>query len=238
MSCAPPLNAIIGYSEMLSEEAQDDGYEEIASDLEKIRGAGKHLLSLINDILDISKIEAGRMDLYIEAFDLNALMLEIEATATPLIEEKANTLILKGDPTLGNMYADLTKVRQVLFNLISNAAKFTQQGEITFEIRREVQDERSWIIFEVSDTGIGMTAEQLANIFTAFSQADASTTRKYGGTGLGLAIARHFCQMMGGDLQATSEPEVGSRFAVRLPAEPIDILEESFEHGMSQETPI
>ena len=231
-----PLNAIIGYSEMLSEEAQDDGYEEIASDLEKIRGAGKHLLSLINDILDISKIEAGRMDLYIEAFDLNALMLEIEATATPLIEEKANTLILKGDPTLGNMYADLTKVRQVLFNLISNAAKFTQQGEITFEIRREVQDERSWIIFEVSDTGIGMTAEQLANIFTAFSQADASTTRKYGGTGLGLAIARHFCQMMGGDLQATSEPEVGSRFAVRLPAEPIDILEESFEHGMSQET--
>ncbi|MCH8507050.1 MAG: response regulator [Ectothiorhodospiraceae bacterium] len=229
-----PLNAIIGYSEMLSEEAQDDGYEEIASDLEKIRGAGKHLLSLINDILDISKIEAGRMDLYIEAFDLNTLMLEIEATTTPLIEEKENSFILKGDPNLGNMYADLTKVRQVLFNLISNAAKFTQQGEITFAIRREVRNERPWITFEVSDTGIGMTSDQLDNIFTAFSQADASTTRKYGGTGLGLAIARHFCQMMGGDLQATSEPEVGSSFTVHLPAEPIDILDEPLDDGTSQ----
>ncbi|NMG59241.1 response regulator [Geitlerinema sp. P-1104] len=230
-----PLNAIIGYSEMLSEEAQEDGYEEIASDLEKIRGAGKHLLSLINDILDISKIEAGRMDLYIEAFDLHTLMLEIEATATPLIEEKENTLILKGDADLGNMYADLTKVRQVLFNLISNAAKFTKNGDITFEIRREVRDERPWITFDVSDTGIGMTSEQLDNIFTAFSQADASTTRKYGGTGLGLAIARHFCQMMGGDLQATSEPQVGSTFRVRLPAEPIDILEDSLDEGPNQE---
>lgn len=232
-----PLNAIIGYSEMLSEEAQDDGYKEIASDLEKIRGAGKHLLSLINDILDISKIEAGRMDLYIEAFDLNTLMLEIEATTTPLIEEKENRFSLRGEPNLGNMYADLTKVRQVLFNLISNAAKFTQQGEITFAIRREVRNERPWITFEVSDTGIGMTSEQLDNIFTAFSQADASTTRKYGGTGLGLAIARHFCQMMGGDLQATSEPDVGSTFTVHLPAEPIDILDEPVDDGTSQKTP-
>ena len=230
-----PLNAIIGYSEMLSEEAQEDGYEEIASDLSKIRGAGKHLLSLINDILDISKIEAGRMDLYIEAFDLNTLMLEIEATATPLIEEKNNRLILKGDSELGNMYADLTKVRQVLFNLISNAAKFTQEGEITFAVRREQPGDRPWIAFEVRDTGIGMTDEQLENVFTAFSQADASTTRKYGGTGLGLAIARHFCQMMGGDLQASSEPEVGSSFIVNLPAEPIDILDDPIEEGKKRE---
>ncbi|MFP4317889.1 MAG: response regulator [Phormidium sp.] len=230
-----PLNAIIGYSEMLSEEAQEDGYEEIASDLSKIRGAGKHLLSLINDILDISKIEAGRMDLYIEAFDLNTLMLEIEATATPLIEEKNNRLILKGDAELGNMYADLTKVRQVLFNLISNAAKFTQEGEITFAVRREQVGDRPWIAFEVRDTGIGMTAEQLENVFTAFSQADASTTRKYGGTGLGLAIARHFCQMMGGDLQASSEPNVGSSFIVNLPAEPIDIIDDPMEEGKKRQ---
>jgi PAS domain S-box-containing protein len=213
-----PLNAIIGYSEMLQEDAADFGYDDILPDLEKIRTAGKHLLALINDILDISKIEAGKMDLYLESFEIAPLVQEIETTIRPLIAKNENELKVACDRDLGCIHADLTKVRQVLFNLLSNASKFTDHGMIALEVSQ--QD--NFIVFAVSDTGIGMTPEQTVRLFAAFTQADASTTRKYGGTGLGLAISQRFCQMMGGEIAVSSEVGRGSTFTVRLPIEVID----------------
>ncbi|MCU0518339.1 MAG: PAS domain S-box protein [Oscillatoria sp. Prado101] len=222
-----PLNAIIGYSEILLEEAKDLGYPELAPDLDKIRAAGNHLLALINDILDISKIEAGRMSLYLESFDIFALVDSVVATIQPLVQKNGNTLEVDCDPALGTMHADMTKVRQVLFNLLSNAGKFTSKGRISLAVRREqgvlgssVAGEM--IIFTVSDTGIGIPAEQLQNIFQPFTQADTSITRLYGGTGLGLAISQRFCVMMGGEIAVTSEVGAGSTFTVRLP-EPVKV---------------
>ncbi|NEQ24732.1 MAG: response regulator, partial [Microcoleus sp. SIO2G3] len=214
-----PLNAIIGYSEMLKEDAEDFGYGDIIADLEKIRGAGKHLLSLINDILDISKIEAGKMELYLETFGIASLIHEVETTIEPLIEKNSNTLQIHLPDAIGNMTADLTKVRQVLFNLLSNAAKFTDRGQInlTVNLVEASESESSWLEFAVTDTGIGMSQAQLETVFQAFTQADASTTRKYGGTGLGLAISRRFCQMMGGDISVRSAIGSGSTFTIRLP---------------------
>jgi CheY-like chemotaxis protein len=216
-----PLNAIIGYSEMLQEDAEDLGHSDIVPDLEKIRGAGKHLLALINDILDISKIEAGKMELYLETFDIAQLVAEVESTIQPLIEKNKNRLEIFCHPELGTMHADLTKVRQALFNLLSNACKFTEQGTITLTVDR--QDETPvrppHFIFQVRDTGIGMTLGQVQKVFQAFTQADASTTRKYGGTGLGLAITRHFCQMMGGEITVNSKVGEGSTFTIYLPIE-------------------
>jgi signal transduction histidine kinase/DNA-binding response OmpR family regulator len=214
-----PLNAIIGYSEMLEEEAQDAGNEQFVADLEKIHGAGKHLLALINDILDLSKIEAGKMELYLETFDLKTMLDDVVATTRLLVQKKSNTLVVQFSPSLGAMRADLTKVRQTLFNLLSNASKFTERGTITLTAAREASSGRDWIVFQVADTGIGMTREQLGRMFQAFSQADASTVRKYGGTGLGLAITRHFCRTMGGDVSVASQSGAGSTFTVRLPAE-------------------
>ncbi|WP_242072649.1 ammonium transporter [Microcoleus sp. FACHB-68] len=219
-----PLNAIIGYSEMLQEEAEDFGYTDIVPDLEKIRAAGKHQLNLINDILDISKIEAGRMELYLEPFDVGGLIMEIAATIQPVIEKNNNNLNVQSDRKIGIMHADMTKVRQVLFNLLSNAAKFTENGTISISVTRELAtpNSQSLIVFSVSDTGIGMSPEQVEKVFQPFTQADASTTRKYGGTGLGLAITRHFCQMMGGEINVESQEGVGSTFTVRLPAKVTD----------------
>ncbi len=214
-----PLNAIIGYSEMLQEEAADLGQADLVPDLQKINTAGKHLLGLINDILDLSKIEAGKMQLYLETFDLNAMVADVMTTLQPLVAKNNNTLTVVCPPDIGRMHADLTKVRQALFNLLSNASKFTEQGGITLAVRRETALAAEFIVFEVTDTGIGMTSEQMARLFQAFAQADASTTRKFGGTGLGLAITRHFCQMMGGDIQVTSALGRGSTFRIRLPAE-------------------
>jgi PAS domain S-box-containing protein len=213
-----PLNAILGYSEMLQEEATDLGQDDFVPDLRKIHGAGKHLLNLINDVLDLSKIEAGKMQLFLETFDVPTLIDEVVSTTAPLIDRKANTLEIRCPRDLGTMHADVTKVRQTLFNLLSNASKFTEQGVISLIVERLVQDGREFVTFAVKDTGIGMTPEQLGKLFQAFSQADASTTRKYGGTGLGLAISRRFCQMMGGDIEVTSEHGKGTIFTVRLPA--------------------
>ncbi len=213
-----PLNAIIGYSEMLQEEADDLGYEDFVPDLQKIHTAGKHLLSLISDILDISKIEAGKMELYLETFDLSSMIQDVVTTIEPMLEQHANTLERHCADDLGAMHADSTKVRQSLFNLLSNACKFTEQGTITLEARRETTDGKAWIIFRVTDTGIGMTSEQQGKTFQAFTQADLSTTRQYGGTGLGLAITRRFCLMMGGDIWVESTVGQGSTFTIRLPA--------------------
>ncbi|MEG4987758.1 ATP-binding protein [Microcoleus sp. BR0-C5] len=217
-----PLNAIIGYSEMLQEEARESGLEEIIPDTQKIYNAGKHLLTLINDILDLSKIEAGRMELYLEKFDLCNLIEEVVATLHPLVEKNHNQLQVSCSETLGVMYADLTKVRQILFNLLSNALKFTEGGTVLLSATREPAGDSDWVYLQVSDTGIGMSAEQQQGLFQPFIQGDASTTRKYGGTGLGLAISRLFCQMMGGDITVESQLDVGSTFTVHLKAK-VDI---------------
>ena len=212
-----PLNAIIGYSEMLQEMASDDGYEEYGRDLKKIHSAGQHLLELINDVLDISKIEAGKMDLYIESFSLDETIEEVQAVAEPLAMKNSNQLVVEKPAELGTIRADATKVRQCLLNLLSNACKFTSEGVVKLAISRN----DGVITFEVSDTGIGMTKEQMAKLFRAFQQADSSTTRKFGGTGLGLAISRHFSQLMNGDITVSSEPGKGTKFTMRIPAEVI-----------------
>jgi PAS domain S-box-containing protein len=214
-----PLNAVILYSELLQEEAQDRGANEYLPDLEKIRAAGQHLLSLINNILDLSKIEAGKMELYLETFDVLPMVQEVVTISQPLLAVKSNTLSVRCDPELGFMHADLTKVRQLLLNLLSNSAKFTEKGKIGLAVTRKRVDRTDWLTFEVSDSGIGMTPEQVRNLFQAFSQADASTTRRYGGTGLGLAISKRLSSMMGGDISVRSEAGEGTTFLVQLPAE-------------------
>ncbi|MBI4494744.1 MAG: response regulator [Chloroflexi bacterium] len=217
-----PLNAIIGYSEMLQEEAQDLGQQDFVPDLQKIQAAGKHLLGLINAVLDLSKIEAGKMDLFLESFDLAEMVRDAVAVVQPLVKKNHNALEVHCPDGLGAMHADLTKVRQSLFNLLSNSCKFTEQGTVSLQIARETVEGMEQIIFRVSDTGIGMTPEQLGKLFQAFQQAEASTTRKYGGTGLGLALSRRLCQMMGGDITVTSEYGKGSMFTITLPAQAVE----------------
>ena len=229
-----PLNAIIGYSDMLAEDAQELGDEQTVSDLNKIRNAGKHLLRLIDDILDISKIEADKMELCLESFDVGGLIEEVAITVKPLMEKNQNTLQVNIPKGIGAMHADLMKVQQVLLNLLSNAAKFSSKSAIALNVERVTSEElknkyqptvaqmlildSDFLIFRVSDTGIGMTKEQQQRLFQPFTQADNSTTRKYGGTGLGLTISQRFCQMMGGDIEIESEIDCGSTFTVCLPA--------------------
>ena len=219
-----PMNAIIGYSEMLAEEAEDDGLDTMIPDLEKINAAGKHLLALINDILDLSKIEAGRVDLYLERFELAQMLDEAVATVSPLITKNDNRLVTDFADDLGVIRADLTKLRQALFNLMSNAAKFTKEGTVTLTAERQRRDDGDWVLLSVVDSGIGIAADKLDHVFEEFSQADESTTRDFGGTGLGLPISRRFCQMMGGDITVSSAPGEGSTFTIELPAA-VDALE-------------
>ena len=213
-----PMNAIIGYSEMLAEDAEDAGLDEMLEDLNKISTAGKHLLSLINDVLDLSKIEAGKMEMFLETFPVADMANDVADTALSLIEKNNNKLELAVAEDAGDMHADMTKVRQVLFNLISNAAKFTKEGTITLEASREMQDEVPWVRFAVTDTGIGIPEGKLDHIFQEFSQADESTTKDFGGTGLGLALTKRFCELMGGSIRVESEIGVGSSFIITLPA--------------------
>ena len=221
-----PLNAIIGYSDMLKEDAEDLGYEDFIPDLHKIQTAGKHLLSLISDILDISKIEAGRMELYLETFNPASLIDDVVLTVESLVEKNSNKFEIDYPSDLGMMYADITKTRQILLNLLSNAAKFTKSGTIKISAERvtnksskiqKLEESSESIVFRVVDTGIGIPPEHMQHLFQAFMQGDTSTTRKYGGTGLGLTISRHFCLMMGGDIQVESELGGGSIFTVCLP---------------------
>ncbi len=229
-----PLNAIIGYSEMLTEDAQDLGEESFVADLEKIMNSGRHLLSLINDVLDLSKIEAGKMELYVERFDLSALLADVESTVRPLIEKKGNRLTLELDADPGHMETDKTKLRQNLFNLLSNAAKFTENGDIRLIVKRRTEADVEWLDFAIVDTGIGLTEAQRSKLFQAFVQADSSTTRNYGGTGLGLAITQVFVQMMGGDISVDSVPGQGSTFRFTIPASRIDGVSDMVEqHAMT-----
>jgi signal transduction histidine kinase len=212
-----PMNAIIGYSEMLAEEAVEVGQEGFVPDLQKIQSAGKHLLELIKDVLDLSKIESGKMTLYCENIDITAMIRDIELTMLPAVQKNGNTLTVEMPDDIGVMHSDLTKIRQTLFNLLSNAAKFTKAGKIQIAVGTNLHRRRQFITFGISDTGIGIKPAQLERLFEPFTQADESTTRKYGGTGLGLAISRRFCRMLGGDIEAQSKLRKGSTFTVTLP---------------------
>ncbi|MEP6714940.1 MAG: response regulator [Terriglobia bacterium] len=211
-----PLNAIIGYSEMLSEEAAESKSPNILADLDKIRTAGKHLLELINSVLDLSKIEAGKMELFVEVFSVEHLVNDVRDIAVPLAAKNNNKFTVAVEPGAGDMRADQTKVRQSLFNLVSNACKFTTNGEISLHVQR---DDRGFICFTVKDTGIGMTSLQVSKLFESFIQVDSSLSRKFGGTGLGLAISRRFARMMGGDIAVSSEAGKGSVFTLQIPAD-------------------
>ena len=211
-----PLNAIIGYSEILQEDAADSGQEQVVPDLKKIEGAGRHLLGLINDILDLSKVEAGKMDVFIEEIDIPSLLDEVKAIITPLVAKNGNTLEVRLADRIGSMRTDRTKVKQCLLNVLSNASKFTQDGKLTVRVER-LETDRRMVQIMISDTGIGMSGEQVGRLFQAFSQADASTTKKFGGTGLGLAITRHFCRLLGGDVTVASQAGGGSTFTIVLP---------------------
>ena len=209
-----PLNAIIGYSEILQEDAADTDNKAAADDLQKIESAGRHLLGLINDILDLSKIEAGKMDVFIEPVDIQALIKEVLSIVKPLADKSGNAIAVNCPADIGSFRSDQTKIKQCLLNLMSNANKFMSKGTLTLTVARE---HNSAVCFRVSDTGVGMTPEQLGRLFQAFSQADASTTKRFGGTGLGLAITKHFCTMLGGDVTVESTPGKGSTFIIRLP---------------------
>lgn len=213
-----PLNAIIGYTEMLQEQAEDLDQKVFIPDLTKVQVAGKHLLELVNDVLDLSRIEAGRMDLYLETFNISELVNDVAAVIHPLLEENANTLKVDCPESVGSMWADKTKMWQALVNLMSNAGKFTKQGTITLFVDRETHAGVDWIRVNVTDTGIGMSPEQIDKLFQPFTQADSSTTRRYGGTGLGLAISLRLCKMMGGDIAVESTSGKGSTFTIKLPA--------------------
>jgi len=213
-----PLNAIIGYSEMMQEDAADLGYKELVPDLKKVHTAGRHLLDLINDILDLSKIEAGKMELSPEQFDVRSLVDQLTQTVSPLVEQNANRLETFVDDTVESMVADPMRVRQILLNLVGNATKFTKKGTISLSVSRSKADGIDWIRFAIRDTGIGMTSEQVSRLFQAFVQADSSTTRQYGGTGLGLAISQAFAQRMAGHITVSSELGKGTTFTLHLPA--------------------
>lgn len=208
-----PLNAVLGYSELLLEDAELDGRGEQIADLQKISAAGKHLLAMVNDILDISKIEAGKMALHIETVDLDKLIDEVEATARPLASKNTNSFLVERSGTLGSIRADATKIRQAVFNLLSNAAKFTQNGQITLAVERD----EDWVSIAVADTGLGISREQQQALFSNFTQANSKIAAVYGGTGLGLALSQNLCRLMGGQIEIESELGKGSRFTIRLP---------------------
>ena len=224
-----PLNSIMGYSEMLQIIAEKKGHDLYNPDLKRIYSSGEHLLNLINDILDLSKIEAGRLELHLETFELLPLLEDVKATILPLVQRKSNKFTLTVSEKIGRIHADLTRIRQVLFNLLSNSSKFTEQGTIELKVFRAREDGADRVYFQVCDTGIGMTPDQLDKVFEPFVQAESSTTRKFGGTGLGLTICRRFCALMGGDLTAESTQGEGSTFIVKLPGKLPGIQREPVE---------
>jgi signal transduction histidine kinase/DNA-binding response OmpR family regulator len=232
-----PLNAVIGIAEMLREDAEDDGLNDFVEPLDRINGAGKHLLNLINEILDLSKIEAGKIEMLSEDFEVTTMLDEVSTMVQPLAQKNDNTLTVECADDVGQMHADSTRVRQIIFNMLSNACKFTDKGTVTVTVRRETIEGVDSLSFAVADTGIGISEAQMTRLFQEFSQADASTTRKYGGTGLGLTISQRLCKLMGGDISVESEPDVGTTFTATLPVNVADIREEG-EQNYDGGTPI
>ncbi|WDR04992.1 ATP-binding protein [Devosia rhodophyticola] len=228
-----PLNAVLGYSEILLEDAELDGRGEQIADLQKISAAGKHLLAMVNDILDISKIEAGKMALYLESVDLDTLIDEIDATARPLAFKNTNTFSVERGEDLGTIRADATKLRQAVFNLLSNAAKFTQNGHITLSVERRTEIDGDWVEIAVRDTGIGISAEQQKALFNNFAQASSQISAVYGGTGLGLSLSQNLCRLMGGEIHISSELGKGSRFAIRLPTKVVQTVSLAQDNAQS-----
>jgi signal transduction histidine kinase len=213
-----PLNAIIGITDLLLDDVRDDGQTSLVEPLERVSRAGKHLLTLINDVLDLSKIESGKFELAVEAADVSALIRDAAALARPLAEKNGNILVVDCPSDAGTIQTDVVRLKQILLNLLSNACKFTESGSVTLRVRRAHEENGDWLTFATIDTGIGLTPQAIAKLFQDFSQADSSTTRKYGGTGLGLAICRRLCELMGGTVDVESAPGRGSTFTVRLPA--------------------
>jgi signal transduction histidine kinase len=228
-----PLNAIIGLTDMMVGNAARFGTVKALEPLRRVLGAGRHLLALINDILDLSKIEAGRMDLHLETFPLAPVIEDVAKTIEPMATKNGNQVAIHCDVAIGTLHADQMRLRQALLNLLSNANKFTDHGTVTIDTRQREEEGRDWVTIAVADTGIGMTVEQMGKLFQEFSQADASTASKYGGTGLGLAISKRFCQMMGGDITVESEHGRGSTFTIRLPR----IVETRQERVSSDQAP-
>ena len=218
-----PMNAIIGYTEILLEETRERNLVQIYDDLEKIGGSAKLLLQLINEILDLSKIEAGKMEIDLDSFKIQEITQSAIHSIEPMFQNNKNTLKLKYGEDLGYMVADMNRVRQTLINLLSNANKFTMNGEILLETQRIKKKDTPWVIFKVTDTGIGIPQDKLKTIFSEFTQAESSINRKFGGTGLGLAISQRFCRMMGGSITVNSEVNKGSTFTVQLPAKVIPL---------------
>jgi signal transduction histidine kinase len=214
-----PLNAILGYAEILAEEPEVTASPRAIEDVGKIRAAGGHLLRLIGDLLDLSKIEAGRMEIVAEPFAVTDVVDEVVRTVRQLVEANRNRLLVTVDPGAGGMTSDAFRLKQVLFNLLSNAGKFTEEGTVELEVRRERRREADFLVFRVADTGIGMSGAQLEKVFTPFVQGDASLTRRFGGTGLGLALSQHLARVMGGGISVKSAEGEGSTFVVELPAE-------------------
>jgi signal transduction histidine kinase/CheY-like chemotaxis protein len=233
-----PLNAIIGYSEIIQEDIRGLGQEALSADVAKIQSAGRHLLSLINEVLDLSKIEAGKMEVYIEQFEIKELLEDIITNTAPLVVKNNNKLKVVEDGRPGLMTADMTKIRQILLNLVSNASKFTKDGNITLEVARENINEIEWIKFSITDSGIGMTEGHLDQLFSPFEQGDLSTTRKYGGTGLGLTISKYFTEMMGGKIEVNSIPGEGSQFTVYIPAVITAAQPEEIKHKEIEADPV
>lgn len=219
-----PLNAIIGYSEMLLDEVNRLDSSEIIPELLKILSSGKHLLELINDVLDISKIEAGKVELYLEEFDVRQVVSGVEKLILPMIERNKNVLKIQIDDDVNIMFSDVMKIRQNLLNLLSNAAKFTEKGRITLQVQQEIGEDKKYIVFKIKDTGIGMAENQVKKVFQSFIQADVSTAKRFGGTGLGLSITREFCRLLGGDISVISELGKGSTFTMKLPKTSIAVL--------------
>jgi signal transduction histidine kinase len=214
-----PLNAIIGYSEMLQEEAKDEGHDGYIQDLDRIRNSGHFLLELITGVLDLTKIEAGKMEIAVERFSVADLLTEVASTTRPMAHKNGNELEEADFSSLGQMHSDPTKIRQILLNLLSNSSKFTEQGSISLAAESDTIGDEEWLVIRIVDNGIGMAADQIEQVFDAFVQADNSSSRKYGGTGLGLTISKEFCEMLGGTIEIESEPQVGTTVTVRLPTE-------------------
>jgi len=233
-----PLNAIIGYSEMLYEDAGESGNAEMAGDLVRIVSSGKHLLSLINDVLDLSKIEAGKMQLHLNDVSLPQLVSDVMDNVEPLIISNGNEIKLNCEGNIGSIHADAAKLKQVLINVLGNAAKFTHNGEVSLSVERELDKGTEWAVFRIVDTGIGISEEQQKNLFKAFTQADESTTRQYGGTGLGLTISRSVCHLMGGDISVKSRLENGSEFLICIPTNVVKAEDENSILNMGHRTPV